>query len=297
MNFYLRRAITRIRAAFQLLVALAVLSVVAHASRTLVDEAGRTVTVPDQPHRLIALAPSITDTLYAMGLGDEIVGITDYTKYPAEAAKKPSVGGVINPSLEAMVAMKPDLVLAIGELNNYALIHSIEHLGLTVFVIRPQGIAGIYRSIESIGKAVHREELAEALVARLRAREQAVRERVAGKPRPTVFFLLWLDPLMTAGHNAFVTELIAAAGGRSITDDLLNEWPRVSFETVLARQPDYILLVSASHITLAQLQGQSSWQKLDAVRKGKVLYEDDRLQYPSPVAFDALESLARQLHP
>jgi len=270
---------------------------IAHASHTVTDEAGRTIVVPDHPHRLIALAPSITDTLYAMGCGDDIVGVTDYTKYPPEATKKHSVGGVINPSLEEMVALKPDLILAIGELNNYDLIHSIERLGLTIFVVHPQGIAGIYRSIESLGVAIHREEQASALIARLRTREHAVRERVSGKGTPSVFFLLWTDPLMTAGRGAFVTELIAAAGGKSITDDLPNDWPRVSFETILSRQPDYLLMMRGPQITAASLQRQTTWQKLDAVRKGKFLYEDDRLEYPSPAAFDALEDLAKQLHP
>ena len=269
----------------------------AHATRTLTDEAGRTVILPDHPHRLIALAPSITDTLYAMGCGDDIVGVTDFTKYPPEATKKHSVGGVINPSIEEMVALKPDLVLAIGELNNYELLHAMEHVGLTVFVVHPQGIAGIYHAVESIGAAIHREDRATDLIARLRAREHAVRERVSGKGVPTVFFMLWTDPLMTAGRGAFVTDLIAAAGGKSITDDLPNDWPRVSFETVLARQPDYVLLMRAQPVTAETLQRQEIWQKLDAVRKGKIIYEDDRLEYPSPAAFDALEDIARQLHP
>ena len=269
----------------------------AHASRTVRDEADREVTVPDHPHRLIALAPSITDAIYAMGCGDDIVGVTDYAKYPPEAAHKPSVGGVINPSLEAMVALKPDLVLAIGELNSYDLIHSIERVNLPVFVIHPKGMAGIYRSIESLGLAINRQEQAKALETRLRAREKAVRERVAGMSAPTVFFLLWTDPLMTAGHGAFVTELIAAAGGRSATDDLPNEWPRISFETVLARQPDYVLLVRGARETEESLKHQAIWQKLDAVRNGKILRVDDRIQFASPVAFDALEDLAKQLHP
>ncbi len=279
------------------LMVILLLGSIAHASRTIHDEAGREVTVPDHPHRLIALAPSITDTLYAMGSGNAIVGVTDYAKYPPEASHKASVGGVINPSLEAMVALKPDLVLAIGELNNYELIHSIEHLGLPVFVIHPKGVAGIYHSIASVGLAINQEKQATDLIASLRAREQAVRERVSGKKIPTLVFVLWTDPLMTAGHGAFVTELIAVAGGKSATDDLPNEWPRISFETLLARQPEYLLLVRQSQVSAESLKHQSAWQKLDAVRDNRILYTDDRIEFPSPVAFDALEDLAKQLHP
>jgi len=109
--------------------------------------------------------------------------------------------------------------------------------------------------------------------------------------------LLWPDPIITAGRGAFITDLIAIAGGASITRDLANEWPRVSLETLIARQPDYVLLVQDSAVTLEGLAKQSVWRNLKAIEKGRVLYIDDRINSPSPLAFDALEDLARQLHP
>ena len=281
----------------RLLLVCLLLSAVASASRVIRDELGRDITVPDHPHRLICLAPSITDTVYALGRGEDIVGITDYTKYPPEARQKPSVGGVINPSLEKLVSLKPDLVLAIGDLNNFDLVRSIEHLGLPVFVIYPHGVEGIYRSIASIGKAIDQEAQASAMIARLREREQTVRKRVAGKTAPSVLFLVWTDPIITAGHGAFITELIGIAGGKSVTDDLPNEWPRVSFETIVARQPEYLLLARGSPVSLETLQRQAAWQRLEAVKKGKIFCADDRIDFPSPLAFDALEDLAKQFHP
>lgn len=266
-------------------------------TRTIRDELGRAVTLPEHPHRLVCLAPSITDTVYELGSGAEIAGITDYTKYPPEATQKPSVGGVINPSLEKLASLHPDLVLAIGDLNSSAVIRSIEQLGFPVFVIRPHGIEGIYHSIESIGEAINQHQDAASLVARLRNIERTVREHAAGKKAPSVFFLLWADPVITAGHGAFITELIAIAGGTSITQDLANEWPRVSLETIIARQPEYVLLVKGSAVTLESLQKQPVWRSLDAIAKGRVLYVDDRINFPSPLAFDALEDLAKQLHP
>ena len=269
----------------------------AAASRTIRDELEREVTVPDHPHRLVCLAPSITDTVYELGSGAEVVGITDYTKYPPEAVQKPSVGGVINPSLEKLASLRPDLVLAIGDLDSSDLIRSIQQLGFPVFVIQPHGIEGIYRSIESVGEAINQHQNAASLIARLRDRERAVRERVAGKTSPSVFFLLWPDPIITAGKGAFITELISIAGATSITRDLRNEWPRVSLETLIARQPDYVLLVQGSAVSLEALTKQSVWRNLKAIEKGRVLYIDERINFPSPLAFDALEDLARQLHP
>ena len=273
------------------------LSLAAFGSHTVQDEFERKVTVPNHAHRLICLAPSITDTVYALGRGNDIAGITDFTKYPPEARQKPSVGGVINPSLEKLVALKPDLILAIGDLSNQDLVRAIEKLGLPVFIVQPHSLQGIYHSIASIGIAIDAEKEATALVANLRGREAAVRRLVAGKPRPSVFFLLWPDPVMTAGHGAFISELIDIAGAKSVTADLPHEWPRLSFESILAQQPEYLLLVRGSDVTLDSLRRQGNWMKLQAVRDGRVFYADDRIEFPSTLAFDALEDLAKQFHP
>lgn len=273
------------------------LSLAAFANRTVRDEFDREVTVPDHPHRLVCLAPSITDMVYALGRADDVVGITDYTKYPPEARNKPSIGGVVNPSLEKLVSLKPDLVLAIGELNSVELTRGIERLGFPVFVINPRGLHDIYLSIQNVGKAIDAEGQASVLIARLQAREAAVRQRVSGKARPEVFFLLWPEPIMTAGRGAFITELIDVAGGKSVTADLPGEWPRLSFEAVLARNPEYLLLVKGSDVTVESLRRQGNWTKLRAIRDGKVFYADDRIEFPSPMVFDALEDLANQFHP
>src|SRR5205085_6085493 len=154
----------------------------AWASRQVRDELGRTMTIPDRPHRVVCLTPSITDTVYALGAGDEVVGISDYTKFPAEALKKPSVGQVLNPSVEAVVALHPDLAIGVGDLNTEVAVLKIERLGIPVFLVVPHGIGGIYRSIENIGKVLNREHEAHGLISSLRAREEVVRKRVRDKP-------------------------------------------------------------------------------------------------------------------
>jgi iron complex transport system substrate-binding protein len=267
------------------------------AQRQVQDELGRTMTVPDKPHRVVCLTPSVTDTVYELGAGEDVVGVSDYTKYPAEAMKKPSVGQVLNPSLEAVVALHPDLAIGVGDLNTEVAVLKMERLGVPVFLVVPHGIGGIYRSIENIGKVLNREREAKQLVISLRGREETVRKQVSGKPAVRVLMPLSDDPVITIGKNAFLTELIAAAGGRSVTDDLAQDWPGISMEVILARQPDYLLLIEGSPMTIDELKKRPGWKSLACVQQNKIFYVDDRMNYSSPVAFGALESLAKQFHP
>jgi ABC-type Fe3+-hydroxamate transport system substrate-binding protein len=267
------------------------------AQRQVQDELGRTMTVPDKPHRIVCLTPSVTDTVYALGAGADVVGVSDYTKYPPEAVRKPSVGQVLNPSIEAVVALHPDLAIGVGDLNTEVAVLKMERLGIPVFLVVPHRISGIYRSIENIGKVLNREGEATRLVSGLRAREAAVRMRVSGKPAVRVLMPLSDDPVITIGKNAFLTELIAAAGGKSVTDDLAQDWPGISMEAILSRQPDYLVLIDGSPMTLDELKKRPGWKNLGCVQQNRVFYVDDKMNYSSPLAFDALESLAKQFHP
>jgi iron complex transport system substrate-binding protein len=273
------------------------LAVPCFASRTLKDELGRTVEVPDHPHRVICLIPSVVDIVYSLGADTDIVAISDFTKYPKEALQKPSIGLPLSPSIEAIVALRPDLVLGSGDLNVLESAGSLQRLGIPVFMVDPHGVEGIYTSIFSIGKALNREADAAALVARLRARVEVVKARVADKPRLRVFLAIWYDPVMTIGKKAFIGEIIEAAGGRSVTDDIAQEWPEVSLESIVSRQPDAILFIKGSKLTAEELKTRPGWEHVKAVQQGRVYYVGDQIQYPSPVAFDALEDLAKQFHP
>ncbi len=275
---------------------LAVAAAPCFASRTLQDELGRTVVVPDHPHRLICLTPSVADDLYALGAENDVVGISEYTKYPPQARQKPSIGLPLNPSLETIVLLHPDLVVGSADLAPQNL-KGFERLGIPVFLVKPIGIGGIYSSLLDMGKALNREAAAKELVFRLSSRVEAVRARVQGKQRVRVFMLIWADPILTVGKAAFITDLIAAAGGESITGNLAHEYPRISFETVVALAPESILLIRASKMSVENLAQRAGWESLPAIRNRSVYYTDDRLNLPSPVAIDALEDLARQFHP
>jgi iron complex transport system substrate-binding protein len=281
------------------LIALAFLFVSLHAlaARTLTDDLGRSVTVADHPHRLVCLMPSVVDDVYALGAGSDIVAVTDYTKYPPEAKAKPTVGLPLSPSLETIVSVHPDLVLASGDLNRSETVDQLQKLGIPVFTVTARGIEGIYKSIASIGRALNREAEAARLVGALRERERAVRQRVASKPAVNVLMPIWYDPIVTIGKNAYITNLIEVAGGHSVTSDIAEEWPQISLEAVLARAPEALLLVRGSKMSVEAIRNRPGWLTMAAVRNNRIYYVDDRIESPSPVAFDALEDLAKQFHP
>jgi iron complex transport system substrate-binding protein len=267
------------------------------ASRTLTDEMGRKVVVPDHPHRVICLMPTVTDTVFALGAGDDVVAISDYTKYPAAALKKPSVGDLIKPSIETILSLHPDLVIGTQPKGPMEVTDQLERAGIPIFLVSPHGIAGIFHSIESVGMALNRAPQADVLVHSLQQRVDAVRARTKDLPAPRIFMPIWYDPITTIGKNAFITEIIEAAGGRSVTDDLSTEWPQISMEVVLERAPDALLLVRGGKTTLQVLQDRPGWSSMTAIKARRAYYVDDRINFASPVAIDALEDLAKQFHP
>jgi iron complex transport system substrate-binding protein len=275
----------------------AIFAVPCFASRTLTDEMGRKVVVPDHPHRVICLMPSVTDTVFALGAGDDVVAISDYTKYPAAALTKPSVGDLVKPSIEMILSLHPDLVIGFQPQGPMEVTDQLEHVGIPIFLVSPHGIAGIFHSVETIGMALNRTSQADALIHSLQQRVDAVRARTKGQPAPRVFMPIWYDPITTIGKNAFITEVIEAAGGHSVTDDLPAEWPQINMEVVLERAPDALLLVRGGKTTLKVLQDRPGWSTMAAIKTHRAYYVDDRINFASPVAIDALEDLAKQFHP
>ncbi|HEX3644655.1 MAG TPA: cobalamin-binding protein [Vicinamibacterales bacterium] len=269
------------------------------AVRGVTDGVGRHLEVPDTPRRIVTLTPSLAEIVYGIGAGDAIAGVTDHTDYPAEARAKPSVGGMVDPSVERIVALRPDLVLATLESNRQTTIDGLQRLGIPVFVIRPEGLDGILQAVEQIGLALNRLSDARTAVDRLRVRRQELASRVAGLTRPRVFVLIWPDPVVTVGHHAFITEAIEAAGAECVTSNLPQPWPRVSLEEVVRLAPDTIVLIANGHPTLSldELARRPGWNRVPAAIAHRFVEIDARLEHSSPVVFDALEALARALHP
>jgi iron complex transport system substrate-binding protein len=269
----------------------------AQASRVVTDETGRKVTVPDHPHRVVCLVPSVTDTVFALGSGDDVVAVSDYTTFPPAALKKPSIGSLVNPSIETILSYHPDLVLGTSIPGSTETAAKLNTVGVPVYLVDPHGLAGILRSVDSVGEALNRAPQAAALNADLTRRIAAVKARTAGKPAPRVLVPVWYDPIITIGKHAFITEIIEAAGARSVTDDLIPDWPQVSMETVIARAPDALLLFRGGKVSIDLLRQRPGWSSLPAIEAGKVYYVDSGIQEPSPVAIDALEEIAREFHP
>jgi iron complex transport system substrate-binding protein len=285
------------RAYLILTVLMTAVPVAVHASRVVTDETGRKVTVPDHPHRVVCLVPSVTDTVFALGSGDDVVAVSDYTTYPPEALKKPSIGSLVKPSIETILSFHPDLVLGTSIPGSTETAAQLKTVGIPVYFVDPHGLAGILQSVTNVGQALNRVPQAAALNASLARRIEAVKARTADKPKLRVLVPVWYDPIVTIGKHAFITEIVEAAGARSVTDDLIPDWPQVSMETVIARAPDALLLIRGGKISIGMLQNRPGWSSLPVIQAGKVYYVDSGIQDPSPIAINALEELAREFHP
>ncbi len=269
------------------------------AARVMTDAVGRRVELPQHPQRVVTLTPSLAEIVYSIGGGTTVVGVTDHTDYPDDAKKKSSVGGMIDPSIERIAALRPDLVLATLESNRQTTIDAIQHLRIPVFVIRPEGLEGILQAVEQVGAALNRLADAQAEVGRLRARQQAVARRVASLPKPRALVLIWPDPVMTVGRHAFITEAIEAAGAFCVTRDVPQAWPRLSLEEVVRLAPEALVLIENGHPTLptSELKSRPGWNRVPAVIRSRFVEVDARLQHSSPLVFDAIEQLAHLFHP
>ena len=267
-------------------------------ARELTDALNRSVLLPDHAQRIICLSPGLAETVFALGLDEVVVGVTDFTEYPPGVRPKPSVGDLVNPAMEKIVSLEPDLVLAAKGLNRPDIVEQLEHLEIPIFVVNPQSLNEVLATIQQVGDILNRSSDARALVNQLIDRRREVSQRVGELSRPGVFVVVWHTPVITAGGNAFVTDLISAAGGDSVTADLPQTWPQISIAELVRRNPDVLLLVRGPHggMTLEELRAREGWNRLDAVIQNRVIYMDQNLEHPSPLAFDALEDLARKLH-
>jgi iron complex transport system substrate-binding protein len=271
----------------------------AGAAGTATDMLGRPVRIPDRAARIVSLAPSITETVFVLGEGERLVGVTDYCDYPPEAARKPRVGGISTPSIEAILALRPDLILATAESNRAEHVDRLTALGLPVYVIRPVDFETVLESIDRIGGVLGREGVARARVASMRRDADAIARAVAGAPRPRVLYVVWPNPLIAPGRGTLITELLQRAGGESVTAADPLPYPRLSLETVVERRPDRIIVGRHGQGTAEELL--RGWERLTAVaavREGRVHAVDgDLVHRPGPRMIEALRALARALHP
>jgi iron complex transport system substrate-binding protein len=269
------------------------------ATRDFIDEAGRKVTIPARIERFVSLAPNLTEIAYAIGAGDRLVGNTTFCDYPPEAKNVAKVGDTLQPSIERILTLRPQLVLVSTASQLEAFTKQLNEHQIAVYVTDPRDLEGVFRSILSVGDLLNEPVGAAELVKQLRARSEKVERAVAGLPRGSVFFQLSGQPLYTAGKNSFVTNLIERAGGRSVTSDINEAWPRVSDEAALASRPEAIIMLSGDTMgAAANTKVAAALRNSPAVRNGRVyLIDGDLLTRPGPRLVDGLEQIARALHP
>jgi iron complex transport system substrate-binding protein len=266
----------------------------AAADVTVVDDLGRTVRLPHPARRIVSLAPSLTETLFALGAGDAVAGVTSYCTYPEAAREKPEVGGLINPSHEAIVALRPDLIVLSMEGNVREDFDRLTEIGAAVFVSNPRSLADIRKSIRQLGTLTGRADTAAALANRLMSEEDDIVRSAAGQ-RVGTLLIVSIHPLIVAGGGTYLSGLLEAAGAVNLAAGSPSSYPALSREAVISADPD-LLLVSAEVVADTSLLFEEfpEWTMLRAAQRGRIYRVDsDLVSRPGPRAVEALRLIAR----
>jgi iron complex transport system substrate-binding protein len=268
--------------------------------RLLIDEIGRKVKIPHSPKRIISLAPGITEILFDLGLDQEIAGVTNFCDFPEAALNKPRIGGFVNPSIEKIVSLKPDLIIATKDGNRWETIHRIEDLGFSVYVIDPKGFDGVMKTIKNIGEIVARQDESRKIVREMMTRKEDVFRLTRSLPKPRVFFQVGNAPIITVGKGTLADDLIRLAGGRSISENESVSYPLYSIETILSKAPEIIIMSSmeSNKDNSNLIKRWQNWKSIPAVKMNAVYVVDSNLvDRSSHRIVEGLETIVRMIHP
>jgi iron complex transport system substrate-binding protein len=264
------------------------------------DSLGRRITLEDPPQRIVALAPSITETLYYLGLGDRVVGVTQFSCFPPEAALKPKVGSYVDVNVEKILTLSPDLVIGTKDGNEAEKVYLLDEAGIAAFIVNPRNVRETIETVATLGRLCGIPEKGVALSLQLSRRVEYIVEKTRGRRRPLVFLQINLRPIMTANRNTYLHDLIQLAGGENITQDEPITYPRINLEEVIRKKPEVILITSMERegqFEEAKLEWER-WKTIPAVRNRRVhLVNSDLVDRPSPRIVEGLEMIARLLHP
>jgi iron complex transport system substrate-binding protein len=267
-------------------------------TREVTDEAGRRVRLSTHVDRIVSLAPNLTEIVFAVGAGDRLVGDTEYCDYPAAAKNLAKIGDTIHPSIERIIALKPQVVLVSTASQLEAFTKQLDQQGIAVYVTNPKSLDEVFRSIGTLGDLFGKHEQADTLVSDLRRRTAVVETKTQGTKPVAVFYQVSGEPLYTIGRESYLTDLVSRAGGNSVTADVSGAFPRYSDEAALAARPDAIILPSGGSMGSANSTAAASLKNSPAVLNGRVYkINDDYLSRPGPRLVDGLEQMARALHP
>ncbi len=269
-------------------------------SRTFKDAVDREVVIEHNPVRIIPLAPSLTEILYYLGLGDRVAGVTTYSYYPPEALNKPQVGGYHDLNIEKIIILNPDLVIGTKDGNNPGIVDLLEQAKIPTYIVNPRNIVEVIETIRIVGRLCGVEDKADQLADGLAQRLERIREAIKGKEKPLVFLQINLHPIMSVNKNTFHHDIISIAGGINMTADSTISYPRISIEELFKRKPQ-VLIISSMDRSGEFEKARQEWLKLKSIpaaKEGRVyLIDSDLIDRPSPRIIDGIEDMARMIHP
>ena len=263
-------------------------------TREIADDLGRRVRLPERVTSAVSLAPNLTEITFAVGAGEQLVGVTSFCDYPEEARRIRRIGDTLAPNIENIIALKPQIVLVstASQMENFT--KTLDAQGIAYFVTNPNSLDDIYKTIYQIGEIFRREEKAYQVVDELKRRVAEIEARTADASDVKVFVQIDKNSLYTVGRDSFITDLIRRAGGESLTEDIATAYPKISKETALALNPERIILSESDN----NREPNEVFANSPAVKNGKIFsVEADLLSRPGPRVVDGLERLARALHP
>ncbi|HEY2823682.1 MAG TPA: cobalamin-binding protein [Candidatus Acidoferrum sp.] len=268
--------------------------------RDVTDELGRKIQIPQNIHRVISLAPSVTETLYALGVEDRLVADSDYCDYPPEAKQKQHVGGTISPSIEMIASLHPDVVLVTKGINRLDTVNSLASLGIPSYAMDPHSVAEILTSTQRLADLMGATQVGDTLATKLRQQLAETQKRVAPFPPRRVLYVVWPQPLISIGQDTFMADALRYSGAISIVNEP-QSWPQISLEEVARQQPEF-LVFSGSHMASAAVNIEAlaetpGWRLLNAVRDRRYANTSDAIERTSPRIVSAIADLARQFHP
>lgn len=278
------------------LAALAAIQTVQAAPVVLKDDAGQTVRLAAPAKRIVSLAPHLTENLYAAGAGDKLVGTVDYSDYPEAAKKLPRVGGYSKLNLEAIAALKPDLVVAWESGNAAGHLAKLRALGIPVYLSQPNRIDDVARTLEALGRLAGTETVADAAATRYRQRLADLRHHYGAQPRVRTFYEIWQQPLMTVGGGQIISDVIHLCGGENVFGNLQQLAPKVTVEAVLAANPEVIAASGMGESRPEWLDDWKRWDKVTAVARGNLFFvPPDLIQRHTPRLLDGASRLCTDL--
>ena len=256
------------------------------------------IATPAGMRRIVSLAPSITETLFAVGAGAEVVGVSQYCDYPPQARRLPKIGSFITPNIEEIVALRPTLVIGLLTSSDLREIHALQAMGIATLMVDDSSVAAIEASIEKIGDAVGRSDAARDLLWKFRTRLNGIEEKLAGVNLRLVLMVVGHQPLVAVGPRTYLDELLKLAHARNIADFSTHSWPRLSLEFIVASRPEVILDGQMGTDPHSPAHFWARYPSIPAVHERRVFgYPDDPTLHPGPRMPQTLALLARLIHP